>query len=212
MKHALLVVVVAACGSGSGTPDAPDAPPDVPIDGLPGAVIHGTIRVHGGGPIAGARVCLYQHAHCVTAEPDGTYTLDGVPATDFGVVVDVPGYVRTLVLYPPAAPAAVDIALLTDAAAQARVTGAGGTWPLLDSAIIAPGADMAGVTYTMTPSSGVTDGATFFNVTAGTVVVAYTLAGKSCVTAQDGWHGATAGTVRMPAEAATLTSIVAHCE
>lgn len=146
-----------------------------------------------------------------------------------------------LIKSPAANAPPLDIAIVTDAVLQQKLQDAGGSYPLAGTAIVEVGAFVVSgngaapasdVTDAMTPVSGVgpaylgsdgypsstltatsaEGGAMFVNVTAGSVDVSVMLAAKTCATSQyDGWHGTTAGTVRMPAVSDTLTYISVVC-
>ena len=50
------------------------------------------------------------------------------------------------------------------------------------------------------------------NLTPGTIDIAYTLPGKSCIQPSDAWSSMTGGSVKIPVEADTLTTIGVGCQ
>jgi hypothetical protein len=173
----MLVLLVGQWGCGESDSEGTDAT-DAAV-GADAADAADTITVSGtvrdwisleveGAPIGGASVCLRGATpeHCVTADPAGNYSLDGVPRSqDFGIVATAVGYVRTVVLWRPTTSDldGFGLFLTSDALAQQKVELAGGTWPLGQTALVegqplesATGFEpVSGVTATMTPMSGI---------------------------------------------------------
>ncbi len=166
---------------------------------------------------------------------------DAVPAnTQFGIAITADGYLRT-VLLSRGQPDDVmpDMTMVTEALAEQKVADAGGTWPLGTTGIVEIGmyvfdgnfTPAQGLTAAISPASGTgavylgTDGypdtsltatstlgaVMFVNVAPGDVTITPTLAGHDCVRPQDGWNGDDAGTLALPAEAATLTYVPGAC-
>ena len=187
--------------------------------------------------LADVTTCVLGTAHCAQTDAAGMFTLDDVPIGDIGLTFSKPGYLRTAILMKARVQdiTGFTVGVVTDAIEQTKLADAGGTYPLAGTGIVEIGAfvmngssyDRAqGVTESLAghtavylgvdgfpdqalTSSSAEGGVMFVNVAPADVEVTVSLAGKNC--ASDGWNGSTANTLRIPAQADTLTYIPVLC-
>ncbi len=164
------VVSVVACGSdgrseagaGGGAGSGPTLAGTI-------SVWNGPAPTPGDAPIADATVCLrgVSPPPCDTTDATGAFVLDAPPVhSDFGISIEAPGYLRTLILKKMLSDAidGLNVRVVTSEVAAAKCAAAGGSCPLEGTGIVEVGvnAQVAGrwgpaatATVAMDPLAGV---------------------------------------------------------